>query len=204
MLVLHQPLHRQLRMWRIYGLLGRLQMHFYYKHTPCAVFPTCYICYHFAKAVWPYYTRWLFFPSSNIFDIVHLVGFINEYTDINITYTNMSHWFIHVVLIYFFICGSFNNAAGNSGQVTQHRMAGQPWSRNWERRRGQRWRSICIHIPKFGTDKITWKLSQHNLSQDPDQTSRYSKYKAGVLPNRQWNSMHRVSLKSLRRTLNKW
>jgi hypothetical protein len=64
------------------------------------------------------------FPSSNIFDTTHLVGFINEYTDINITYTNMSHLFIYDVLIYFFICGSFNNAVGNSGQVTQHGMVG--------------------------------------------------------------------------------
>jgi len=86
MLVVHQPLHRQLRLWRKCGLLGSLQMEFFcYKHAPCAGFPTRYICYHFAKAVWPYYTRWLFFPSSNIFDIVHLVGLIKEYTDTNIT-----------------------------------------------------------------------------------------------------------------------
>ena len=72
----------------------------------------------------------------------------------------------------------------------------------WERRRGQRSCSNCMHIPKFGTDKITWKLSQHNLSQGPDQTPRYSKYETGVLPTRRWNSMHRVSLYSLWRPLN--
>jgi hypothetical protein len=66
------------------------------------------------------------FPSGNIFGIVNLVGLINEYTDINITYTNMSHLFIYNVLIYFFICGSLNNAVGNSGQVTQHGMLGKP------------------------------------------------------------------------------
>lgn len=64
------------------------------------------------------------FPSSIIYDIEYLVGLINEYTDINITYTNMSHLFIYDVFIYFFICGSFTTAVGNSGQVTQHGMVG--------------------------------------------------------------------------------
>lgn len=64
------------------------------------------------------------FPSSNIFDIVQLVGLINEYTDTNITYTNILHLFIYNVLIYFFICGPINSVIGNSGQVTQYGMVG--------------------------------------------------------------------------------
>jgi hypothetical protein len=45
----------------------------------CPVFLTCYICHlsfhisqHFAKAVWPYYPRWLYFPQVLYLAILYL------------------------------------------------------------------------------------------------------------------------------------
>jgi len=93
MLVLHQPLHRQRRLWRKCGLLGRLQMEFFVTN-------------------------------------IHPVQSSRRATYATISQRPFAHiaritlLFIYDVLIYFFICSSFNSVVGNSGQVTQYGMVG--------------------------------------------------------------------------------
>jgi len=60
---------RHLSLWRLWGLLGRLQMESVNTNIHFPVFPTCYIyhlsshiSHHCAKAIWPYYPRWLYYP----------------------------------------------------------------------------------------------------------------------------------------------
>jgi hypothetical protein len=115
MLVLHQPLHRQLQLWRMCGLLGRLQMEFFVTNIHSVPSSRRATYATISQRPFGHITRFGYFPLEQY--IVHLVGLIKEYTGINITYTYKSHLFIYDVVIYFFIRGSFNNVVGNSGQL---------------------------------------------------------------------------------------
>lgn len=122
MLIILLPLHRQLRLWRRCGLQGCFKWKFLLQtytvqSSRRAIYATisqrpfghikrfCY--FPLKKYIWYCAFGWF---NKRIHQLQH---YIHKYVTL-----------IYMRCVYFFIRGSFNDAVGKSGIVTQHGMVG--------------------------------------------------------------------------------